>query len=244
MAYILNSQFLNTTLFLQHTPAGRAAMPTGIRWLQHGTLALRAQPRVLRRGSGCEDRDTRTKLFTSRREVSLWQVARTIMGGWRAVHWGCYAAGQMSWCTSSTRQLSGDTMHVFTLGELPERQKGARTAVPVHTALGLCPTRTTVALRERVQASVSCSRRPQPGHGSLTTQPSPTHPSLENLSILQYSMALSRNSIHVATMREGAALLSYLTSRSCSVPNAELNPLLSSWTQGSQKAAVADLWIS
>lgn len=105
-----------------------------------------------------------------------------------------------------------------------------------HTRPLVCAWLTIVALGEGLQASVSCSGWPQPGHGSLTSQPSPRYPSLENLTILQCSTAFSRNLIHVATMREGAALLSYLISKSCYVPNAEVNPLLSPWTRGSQKS--------
>lgn len=62
-----------------------------------------AATRVLRRGSGSEDSHIHTKLFTSRREVSLWQVTRTMMGGWRTTHQGCYVAGQLPRCASSTR---------------------------------------------------------------------------------------------------------------------------------------------
>lgn len=140
--------------------------------------------------------------------------------------------------------LSGDAMHVFGARGAPERQEGARAAAPAHAALGLRPMRAITTLREGLQASTSCSGRPQPGHGSLTSQPSSRHPSLENLTILQCSTAFSRNSTHVATMREGAALLPYLISKSCYVLDAEVNPLLLPWTCGSQKAAVADLWIS
>lgn len=204
-----------------------------------------AATRVLRRGSGSEDSHIHTKLFTSRGEVSLWQVTKTTMGGWRTTHQGCYVAGQLPRCASSTQHYFLVTRCTCSWpGGAPERQEGARAAAPAHAALGLRPMRAITTLREGLQASTSCSGRPQPGHGSLTSQPSSRHPSLENLAILQRSTAFSRNSTRVATVQEGAPLLPYLISKSCYVPDAGVNPLLFPWTCGSQKAAVADLWIS
>jgi len=56
-------------------------------------------------------------------------------------------------------------------------------------AEGPCRSRAITALREGLQASMS-SCRPQPGRGQLTRQPSPTHPSLENFTILQCSNSI------------------------------------------------------
>lgn len=84
-------------------------------------------------------------------------------------------------------QLSADTMCVFGAGGswraagCQDCRASASPSLP-HD----------MALREGLQASVSCSGTLQPGHGSLTSQPSSWHPSLENLTILQGSTALKK----------------------------------------------------
>lgn len=198
--------------------ANRDRLMTSTRYISTACTAIH----VPCRGSGSKDSDIHTKLFTSGEKTSLQQVTRTIMGSWRATHQGCYMAGQMPQCTSATVWWHDACVHG---SRAPERQGAARAAIPVHTALGLCLTHTIGALREELQASVSCSGRAQPCHGSLTDQ-HPRHLSLEDVTNLQCSMAFSRNLVHVATMQEGAVLMSYLISKSC-VPDAEVNPLLS-----------------
>lgn len=198
---------------------------------------------VLCRGSGSGGSNTHTKLFTSRREVWLWQVTGTIMGSWRAVHQAATWLGRCPGAHQYSATVWWHDIRVHGWGGGPERQEGASAAVLANIALSLHLSHTITALREGLWC-VSCSGRPQPGYGSSTGQPFTRHPGLENVTILQCSTAFSRNSTHVATMWEVAALLSYLISKSCYVPDAEVNPLLSPWTCGSQKGAVAHLCIS
>lgn len=140
-------------------------------------------------------------------------------------------------------QLSADTMPVFGAG-------GSWKAAGCQGCYGSTPCPQCVslphdlALREGLQVSMSCSGRSQPGDGSLTRQLPSSHPSLENLTIFQGSTAFWKNLIHIAAVQERVALLSYLISKGCQVLDTEGNPLLSLWTCGSQKAAIADLWIS
>lgn len=76
-------------------------------------------------------------------------------------------------------------------------------------------TRTTVALREGLQARVSCSGRPQPGHRLLTSQPS-RHPSLKFNSLPAFNSILKKFDPCSYSARRGcAAVLPHLKELLC-----------------------------
>lgn len=162
---------------------------------------------------------------------------RTTLSSWTATYQGSSRAGPMPSAHPEPPAVCWHDACIWGWGLL----KGCRVPWP---PCPQCVPPTGRALREALQASMSCSGRPQPGHGSPTCQLSSSHPCLENLTFLQGSTTFKKILIHIAAVQERAALLSYLISKGCCVLDAEENPLLSLWTCGSQKAAIADLWIS
>lgn len=81
--------------------ANRDRLMTSTRYVSTACRAIH----VPCRGSGSEDSDIHTKLFTSGRKASLWQVTRTIMGSWRAMH-QCWAPPWLGRCLSAHPVLS------------------------------------------------------------------------------------------------------------------------------------------
>lgn len=115
------------------------------------------------------------KLFTSCGAVLLWQVTRTTTAGGWATHRGCLVAGQMGTSVLGTCPVTPRTC--WWPGGF-WRQDGARAAVPAHPACRLWP-----HSHHRSPPGRDAGKRElsQTTTGSLTSQPSPRHPTSEKI---------------------------------------------------------------